>query len=251
MNDIHLKSNQEIEIMAENGKILAKIMRDLEKQIEPGIRTKDLNKLAEELVLKFRGKSSFKGYEGFPSGLCVSINEELVHGLPSERKLKAGDIISLDLGFYKNGFHADMAVTLSVGEIKADTQKLIDATKRALDIGIEHAKAGNTFNNLGSAIQEYIEKKGYGVVRELCGHGIGKALHEKPQVLNYRDKVAEGNVIKQGMIFCIEPMVTVGDWHIKQKNDSFTFATKDDSLCAHFEHMVAITKKEARVLTRL
>jgi len=251
MNSIHLKSHQEIETMAENGKILAGIMQELERQVKPGIRTKDLNKLSEELVLKFGGKPSFKGYENFPSGLCVSINEELVHGLPSERKLKTGDIVSLDLGFYKNGFHADMAVTLPVGEIKAEAQILIDITKGALDIGIKHAKVGNTFNNLGGAIQEYIEKKDYGVVRELCGHGIGKALHEKPQVLNYRDKVIEGNIIKEGMVFCIEPMVTVGDWHTKQKGDGFTIATKDGSLCGHFEHMVAVTASGTKILTKL
>jgi len=251
MNSIPLKSQQEIEIMAENGKILAKIVQTLGKQIKPGIRTKDLNKLAEELIFQFKGKPSFKGYGEFPSGLCVSINEEIVHGVPSERKLEIGDIVSLDLGFYKNGFHADMAVTLPVGEIKTETQKLIDTTKRALDIGIEHARAGNTFNNLGGAIQEYVEKQGYGVVRELCGHGIGRALHEKPQVLNYRNKIAEGNIIKEGMVFCIEPMVTVGDWHIKQKGDGFTITTKDSSLCAHFEHMVAVTARGAKILTKL
>jgi methionyl aminopeptidase len=250
MSNIPLKSKKEIEIMRENGRILVRIMKELEKEVKPGIRTIDLDKCAEELVSKFKGIASFKGYKGFPKALCVSINEELVHGMPSKRKLKKGDIVSLDLGFLKNGFHADMALTLGLGKISKKVQKLINVTKEALDIGVRYAVPGNTFKDLGGAIQKYVEKKGYGVVRGLCGHGIGKELHEKPQVLNYKDKRVQ-DVIKEGMVFCIEPMVTIGDWHVIKKEDGFTFATKDGSLCAHFEHMVAVTGHGPRVLTKL
>ena len=247
---ITIKSKQEIQIMAEGGKILAKIMKELEKLIRPGITTRELNKVAEDLIFKYGTKPSFKGYEGFPSVLCTSINEEVVHGLPSDRVLKEGDIISLDLGIFYKGFHSDMAVTLPVGKISPEARRLIRVTKKVLKIGIKKARPGKTIGDVGNTIQRYVESQGFNVVRDLCGHGIGKNLHEEPQILNYA-KRKTGPEIKEGMVFCLEPMVTMGDWKIKKSNDGYVFATVDGSLSTHFEHEVAITKDSCKVLTKI
>ena len=247
---ITIKSPEEIKIMAEGGKILARIIKDLGKRVRPGIETRELNKLAESLILKSGGKCSFKNYQGYPACLCTSINEEIVHAVPSARSLKEGDIISLDLGIFYKGFHSDMAVTMPVGKINPETARLIRVTKKALKRGINKVKTGSTFGDIGNAIQKYAESQGFNVVRDLCGHGIGRELHEDPLILNY-GKRGTGSEIKEGMVFCLEPMVTVGDYHIKKGKDGQVFETSDGSLSAHFEHMMAVTKNGCRVLTEL
>ena len=245
---ITIKTPEEIEIMREGGKILAKIMKELESKVAPGIITKELDRVAEDLVFRYGAKPSFKNYQGFPAALCTSINEELVHCVPSERKLKQGEIVSLDLGILYKGFHTDMAKTVPVGKISAEAQRLIRITKKALKRGIKKVRPGNTFGDIGNTIQRYVEGQGYNVVRDLCGHGIGREIHEDPQVLNY-GKRRTGPELVQGMTFCIEPMVTVGDWKIKKAKDNYGFQTSDNSLCAHFEHTLAVTKTGCEVLT--
>lgn len=243
--------------MAEGGRILARIMEKLANHVRPGITTQELNFLAEEMILKEGGKCSFKGYKEkgysnrpFPACLCTSINEEIVHMVPSKRVLKEGDIISLDLGLFYKGFHTDMAITLPVGKVKPEVLRLIRVTKKALKRGLKKVKPGNTFGDIGNAIQRYVEKQGLNVVRELCGHGIGRQLHEEPQILNYGERHS-GELIKEGMVFCIEPMVTMGNWHIKRAKDGFGYQTKDGSLSAHFEHTVAITRRGYKILTQI
>ena len=247
---IPIKSEKEIQIMAENGKILASIMKELKKRVEPGINTQELNRVAETLILNSGGKPSFKRYEGFPATLCTSINEEIVHGIPSKRKLKNSDILSLDLGMKRKGFHVDMAITLPVGKVDPEAKRLVRITKKVLKIGIKKAKIGNTINDIGNTIQRYVESQGFNVVRDLCGHGIGKELPEEPKILNY-GKRHTGFKIKQGMVFCLEPMVTIGDWKIKKTKDGFGYQTVDGSLSAHFEHTIAITKHGVKVLTEM
>ncbi|MDO8601448.1 MAG: type I methionyl aminopeptidase [bacterium] len=257
---MEIKTQEEIEIMAEGGKILAGIIDKLAELVEPGIKTRELNKVAETFVLNSGGYCSFKGYDGYPACLCTSVNEEIVHAIPSERKLKEGDIISLDLGIFYKGFHNDMAITLPVGKISPAAKRLIDVTKKSLEVGIEKIKPGNCFGDISRAIQKYAEGQDFGVVRELCGHGIGRELHEDPQILNSVsmsketvDKVKyQGEAktkLKQGMVFCIEPMITAGDWRIKKSGDDFAYQTRDNSLSAHFEHTIAVTKDGARILT--
>ena len=246
---IGIKTPEEIKIMAEGGKILARIMKELEKQVRPGITTRELDKAAEGLVLSWGAQCSFKGYHGYPACSCTSVNEEIVHAVPSGRILKDGDILSLDLGVFYNGYHSDMAITLPVGKISPEVQKLIKATKESLEIGIREAKIGSTFGDIGSAIQKYVESSGFNVVRDLCGHGIGKDLHEDPEILNY-GKPGVGPKIKEGMVFCLEPMVTAGDWHIKRSKDGQGFITDDGSLSAHFEHTIIVAKAGSQVLTK-
>ena len=246
---ISIKTPEEIKIIAEGGKILAKIMKELEKQVRPGITTKELDRLAESLILKSGGRCSFKGHEGFPACLCASVNEEIVHAVPSNsRTLKEGDIISLDLGILFNGFHTDMAITLPVGKVTPEVLRLIRVTKKALKRGIKKIRPGNKIGDIGNAIQRYVESQGFNVVRELCGHGIGKELHEEPQILNY-GKRKTGPEIKEGMVLCLEPMITVGDWRIKKTGDGHGFQTADGSLSCHFEQTVVATKNGAKILT--
>ncbi len=245
---ISIKSPEEIEIMAEGGKILAKVMADLEKNVRPGITTEELDRLAESLILKSGGKCSFKGYQNFPACLCTSINEEIVHALPSSRILKEGDIISLDLGLFWKGFHSDMAITLPVGKVSPEALRLIRVTKKALKRGIKKVRPGNTIGDIGNTIQRYVESQGFNVVRDLCGHGIGKELHEDPQILNF-GKRKSGPEIKEGMVLCLEPMVTVGSWKLKKSRDNYGYETEDGSLSCHFEHTVAVTKDGAKILT--
>jgi len=265
---ITIKSEKEIEIMAEGGKILARIMKELEKKVRPGIKTKELDRLAESLIscppksflptealakvgaAEDKIKCSFKGYEGFPTCLCTSVNEEIVHGVPSDRVLKEGDIISLDLGIFYNGFHADMATTVPVGKVSPEVQRLIRVTKKALKRGIKKVRPGNTFGDIGNTIQRYVESQGFNVIRDLCGHGIGRELHEDPEVLNF-GKRHSGEKIKEGMTFCIEPMVSMGDFKIKKSKDGYGWQTADGFLCAHFEHTVVMMKNGCKVLTEL
>jgi len=245
---ILIKTPEEIQIMAEGGKLLSKIVKVLEKKIKPGIKTKELDRAIEALIFNCGGKPNFKGQDGYPAALCTSINEEIVHSVPSKRILKEGDIITLDCGLLWKGFHTDMAVTIPVGKISSQAEKLIQSTKEALKKGIKKVRPGNTFGDIGNAIQEYAESQGFNVVRELCGHGIGRNLHEDPQILNYGKKHS-GLKIKEGMVFCIEPMLTAGNWKIKKSKDGYSYETKDGSLSAHFEHMMAVTKNGVKVLT--
>jgi methionyl aminopeptidase len=245
---ISIKSKEKIAIMAEGGKILAGITKELEKKVKPGITTKELDELAEELIFKSGGTPSFKGYDGFPATLCTSINEELVHVIPSRRKIKEGDMLSLDIGMKYRGYHSDMAVTLPVGKVSLEAQRLIRVTKKALKRGIKKVRPGSTFGDIGNAIQRYVEDQGFNVVRDLCGHGIGKELHEEPKILNY-GKRHTGPEIREGMVFCLEPMVTAGDWRLKKSKDGYGFETKDGCLSCHFEHMMTVTKNGVKVLT--
>ena len=250
---IKIKTKKEIEIMREGGRILARIMDELRRKVEPGVSTEELDRVAETLIFKFGAKPAFKGYQGFPATLCTSVNYQIVHAVPSDYKLKRGDILSLDLGIKYKGFFTDMALTVPIrdrvsGSFDPEKLRLIRVTKKALKLAIKKARAGNTFGDIGNTIQRYVESQGFNVVRELCGHGIGKELHEEPQVLNY-GKRHKGEEIKEGMVFCIEPMVTVGDWHIKKSSDGFGWETEDNSLSAHFEHTVAITKTGCQILT--
>lgn len=246
---IKIKTPEEIQIMAEGGKLLAQIIRELEKEVRPGIATRFFNELAEKLIFQYGGKPNFKGEDGFPAAICTSINEEIVHIVPSDRLLKEGDILSLDIGMEYKGYHSDMAVTVPVGKISPEAQRLIRVTKKALKRGIKKARIGNTLGDVGNTIQRYVESQGFNVVKELCGHGIGKKLHEDPEILNY-GKRHKGLKIQEGMVICIEPMVTQGDWRIKRSKDGQGFETRDGSLSCHFEHEIAITKKGPRVLTQ-
>ncbi len=245
-----IKTSDEIEIIAEGGKILAGIMKQLEERVKPGITGKELDRFAQNMIFKAGGECSFKGYEGFPGCLCVSFNEEIVHAAPSDRVFKEGDIVSLDLGIFYKGFHSDMAVTLPVGKIDSEKARLLRVGKKALKRGIKKARPGNTFGDIGNTTQRYIESQGFGVIRELCGHGIGRELHEEPKILNY-GKRRSGLEIKKGMVFCLEPMVAVGDWRIKKSKDGFGFETVDGSLSCHFEHTIVVLGNGAKILTVL
>ena len=245
---ITIKTKEEIAIMREGGRILAKITKDLEKMVKPGISTQELNRAAQALVLKSGGKCSFLGYQGFPACLCTSVNEEIVHAIPSGRALKEGDIVSLDLGILYKGLHTDMAVTVPCGKVSPEINRLIRVTKKALKRGIKKVGPGNTFGDLSNTIQRYIEDQGFSAVKDLCGHGIGRNLHEDPEILNYGTRHS-GAEIKPGMVFCLEPMVAVGKGEIKKSKDGYAYETADGSLSCHFEHTMVATKNGAKVLT--
>jgi len=241
--------------MKEGGRILAHIMEELKKKVEPGVTTKELDRVAETLIFKSGAEPAFKGYQGFPATLCTSVNHQIVHAVPSDYKLKRGDILSLDLGIKYQDFFTDMAVTVPVrdptsGNFEPEKLRLIRVTKKALKLAIKKAKPGNTLGDIGNTIQRYVESQGFNVVRELCGHGIGRELHEEPQILNY-GKRHKGEKLKEGMTLCLEPMVTVGDWHIKKSSDGFGYETRDGSLSCHFEHTVAMTETGVSVLTKI
>ncbi|MCH8048621.1 type I methionyl aminopeptidase [Patescibacteria group bacterium] len=248
---ISIKTPEEIQMMREGGKKLARIMEALKKQVEPGKSTAELDAFAEYEITKAGAKPAFKNYQKFPNTLCTSVNEELVHVIPSmEKILKEGDIITLDLGLIWKGFYVDMARTVAVGKIDDEKTHLIRATRKALRLGITKTRPGNTTGDIGNTIQRFIESQGYNVVRDLCGHGIGRELHEEPPVLNY-GKRKDGPELKEGMVICIEPMVTQGDWQLKHSSDKYGYTTKDDKLSAHFEDTIAITKEGVEVLTTL
>lgn len=242
-------TRQQIEIMRQGGKILAKIVKEVAFEARAGIATKELDSLAEGLIFKYGAKPAFRDYNNFPAALCVSINEEVVHGIPSSRVLKEGDIVSLDLGILYKGFYADMAVTLGVGKIDPEAARLIRITKKTLKIGIKKIKPGNTVGDIGNTIQRWVESQGFNVVRELVGHGIGKSLHESPQIPNY-GKRHKGEELKEGMVLCLEPMVTAGDWHVKEKEKNGAWATTDNKLSAHFEHTIAVIKNGHLIITK-
>jgi methionyl aminopeptidase len=246
---INLYTEKEISIMAEGGKILAKVIYETAKHAKVGTTTRELDKVAEDLIFTYGAKPAFKGFNDYPAALCASINEEVVHAIPSDRKLKEGDLLTLDLGIRYKDYCTDMAITIGIGKIDAKLQKLMNVTKKSLELAIKQCKPGNRLGDIGFAIQGYVEKNGFNVIRDLVGHGIGKKVHEEPEVLNYGEK-ATGIVLKPGMVIAIEPMIVMGDYEVERAKDGFAFLSKDRSISAHFEHTIAITKKGCRVLTR-
>jgi methionyl aminopeptidase len=232
--------------MRECGKVLAAILDKLRAEIRPGIKTAQLDMIMAEETEKREVIPSFKNYRGFPANLCVSVNDEIVHGIPGERILQEGDIVSLDAGVKLNGFHTDAAITLGVGRISKEAQDLIAVTEDSLKSGIAQAINGARVGDISSAIQHYVEAKGFSVVREYTGHGVGRDLHEEPSIPNF--VVGKGPMLRKGMTLAIEPMVNVGDWHTKLAANQWTVLTADGNLSAHFEHTIAITYNEAEVL---
>lgn len=245
---INYKTEEEVEIIKEGAQILGRAHAEVAKRIEPGVKTIDLDRVAEEFIRDNGGVPSFKNYNGFPASLCISLNENVVHGFPGEYALKDGDIISVDCGvFYKN-FHSDSAFTYPVGEVAEDIIKLLHVTKESLYKGIEKAVYGNRIGDIAYAIQEYVEQFGFGIVRELVGHGVGHDLHEDPEVPNY-GKRGKGIKLNHGLVIAIEPMVNLGSKSIVQEADGWTIRTTDRKPSAHYEHMVAIFKDRTEVLT--
>jgi len=245
---IIIKSDREIAVMRQAGRIVATILGILSKQVRPGMKTKELDIIAGRESERLGAKSSFKGYRGFPANLCVSVNDELVHGIPGKRVLNEGDIVSLDFGAIFNGFQGDAAVTIGVGEISPQARQLLETTKTALKAGIAAAYPGARLGDISAAIQNCAESRGYSVVREYTGHGIGREMHEEPQIPNF-GQPGTGPVLKRGMTLALEPMVNIGDWHTRLGGNQWTVFTADGSLSAHFEHTIAITDAEPEVLT--
>jgi methionyl aminopeptidase len=252
---IDIKSRREIDAMRQSGRIVSKVLGILVERMRPGMKTKELDTIAEREMKKLGAESSFLGYRGFPANLCVSVNDEIVHGIPGDRVLKDGDIVSLDFGVVYRGYHGDAAVTVGIGEIDPAARRLIETTQASLEKGIAAARPGANLGDISAAIQAYAESQGYSVVREYTGHGIGRQMHEDPQIPNcteppYGLKSGAGPVLKKGMTFAIEPMLNVGDWHTRLANDHWTVLTADSSLSAHFEHTIAISDNGPEVLTR-
>jgi methionyl aminopeptidase len=248
---IYLKSERELNLMRKAGAIVAQILDDMAKMTAPGISTGELDRFAESRIKELGAKPAFKGYNGFPACVCISVNQEVVHGIPSNKRvLKDGDIVGLDFGVIYDGWYGDSARTVPVGKISDEAQKLLDVTKESLYRGIAQCREGNRVFDIGHAVQNYVENFGYGVVREFVGHGIGRALHEDPQVPNYGPK-GKGPALKVGMVLAIEPMINAGSHEVKVLKDGWTAVTVDNSLSAHFEHTVAITPNGPEILTAL
>ncbi len=246
---ITVKSAREIDLMTEAGRILGIVHDELAKAICPGMTTKAIDKLGEEIIRSYGCIPSFLNYEGYPASICVSINEEIVHGIPSEHRfLRDGDIVSLDAGVIYKGYHSDAARTHAVGEISEEAKKLIQVTRECFFEGIKEAREGNHLFDISGAIGRYAESRGYGVVRDLCGHGIGTALHEAPEIPNY-EMNRKGVMLKAGMTLAIEPMINIGTWKVDWMPDEWTVVTKDRSLSAHYENTVLITDKDPIILS--
>ena len=245
---IVIKSKQQIELMREAGKIVAETHQILKEAVRPGISTLELDKIAEDNIRKYNAIPSFKGYGGFPGSICASVNDEVVHGIPSSRILKEGDIVSLDIGAYYKGYHSDSAKTHGVGVISEEDRKLIEVTKQSFYEGIKFAKEGYRLSDISHAIQEYVEKYGFSVVRDLVGHGIGPQLHEDPQIPNY-GLPGKGRRLQWGMVLAIEPMINAGRYKVKILSDDWTVVTADGKKSAHYEHTIAITEDEPIILS--
>lgn len=244
------KTQREVEIMREAGRIVAITHEELRKHIKPGITTQELDAIAEEVILKHGATPSFKGYGGFPGSICASVNEELVHGIPGKKVLKDGDIISIDIGAYYKGYHGDSAWSYQVGTISEDTKQLLVVTEQSLYKGLEMAKPGNKLSDISHAIQQYVENHGYSIVEDFVGHGIGQKLHEDPPIPNY-GLPGQGPILKKGMTLAIEPMVNQGKKQIRILPDNWTVITADKKLCAHYEHTIVITDDGYEILTQL
>lgn len=246
---INIKTPEEIEIMRECGRIVARALSAMAAAIEPGkVTTADLDKVGEEVLENAGARPSFKGYRGFPAAACISVNEEVVHGIPGLRVLQEGDIVSLDIGAFFEGFHGDSAWTYPVGEVEPETQRLLNVTKESLFQAIAQARPGKRVGDISAAVQGYVEKNGYSVVKDLVGHGIGRSLHEEPNVPNF-GKPGTGAKLRPGMTICIEPMINQGKYPVHCLDDHWTIVTKDGKISAHFEHMVLITGAAPEILT--
>ena len=245
---IYLKTEEEIELIRESSLLVGKTLAEIAKEIKPGVVTERLDRIAEEFIRDNGAVPGFKGYNGYPSTLCISINEQVVHGIPGTRILKDGDIVSVDCGTILNGFYGDSAYTFTVGDVTEEKLQLMKRTKESLYKGIDQAVAGKRVGDIGYAVQTYVEEKGYSVVRDLVGHGVGKNLHEKPEIPNY-GKRGTGVKLKEGLVICIEPMINLGTSKVIQERDGWTIRTADNSASAHYEHAVAIHKNQADVLS--
>jgi methionyl aminopeptidase len=247
---IVLKSEEEIKRMAEACRIVAEVLEGIKKIIAPGLTTKEIDEFAESFIRSKGAKPAFKGYRGYPSSICTSINEQVIHGIPSSTKMRNGDIISIDVGVNYRGFFGDAALTVPVGTIGKEAQRLVNVTERALRAGMERTVAGNRISDISASIQQCAESEGFSVVRTFVGHGIGRELHEEPQIPNY-GRPGEGPEIREGMTLAIEPMVNAGGWEVLILKDGWTAVTKDRKLSAHFEHTVAVTKNGPEILTKI
>lgn len=245
---IIIRSSREIDQLRRANVIVAEVLQKLRKAIAPGISTRELDQMAEEVILSRDALPAFKGYRGFPRSVCISINEEVVHGIPDQRKLKEGEIVSIDVGTNLNGYFGDAAVTLPVGEVDREAQRLLEVTEKALYVGIEQARVGNRLFDISFAIQAWVESHGFSVVRDFVGHGIGRSLHEEPQIPNFGPP-HQGPRLEKGMIFALEPMVNEGTYEVKILSDGWTVVTADGKRSAHFEHTIAVTDGEAEILT--
>ena len=246
---IHLKTNEEIELLRENNILVSETLAEVGRHIQPGVTTKELDRIAEDFIRAHGAVPAFLGYQGYPASLCISINEQVVHGIPSDKVvLKEGDIVSVDCGTFMKGFVGDSAYTFAVGEVSAEARKLLEVTKEALYKGTAQAKAGNRVGDISAAVQEYAESFGYGVVRELEGHGLGRKMHEAPGVPNFGAR-GRGPLLKEGMVICIEPMINMGSKAVVFERDGWTVRTKDRKPSAHFEFAVAIRRNGPDVLT--
>lgn len=245
---IVFKTAEEIEYIRKSSLLVGKTLAEVARNLKPGVTTLELDSLAERFILEHGAKPSFKGYHGFRHTLCISVNEEIVHGIPGSREIKDGDVVSIDCGVYLNGYHGDSAYTFPVGTVDEEVLQLLRVTKTSLYRGISMARAGNRIGDISAAVQDYAEANGYGVVRELVGHGLGRNLHEKPEVPNYGKK-GSGPVLKSGMTLAIEPMINMGVRSIKQLNDGWTVITSDRKPSAHFEHTIAVTDGEPEILS--
>jgi methionyl aminopeptidase len=250
VGQVEIKSRDEIALMREAGRIVSEILDELEKAVAPGVTTWDLDALAEKLIYQQGARPAFKGYHGFPACLCASVNDEVVHGIPSKRrKLREGDLMKLDFGVVYRGFFGDSARTVPVGKVSSEAQALVNATREALNKGIQAMVAGNRLGDIGHAVQSYVETRGFSVVRTFSGHGIGRRLHEAPDVPNY-GQPGSGMKLRPGMVLAVEPMVNQGTDEVMVLEDQWTAVTRDSKLSAHFEHTVLITEGGPEVLTR-
>jgi len=246
---IYIKSEREIEGIKAAGKIVALTLDYIKDQIKPDLSSSQIENLCADYIISHNAKPAFKGYHGFPASVCISVNDEVVHGIPNGRKIKLGDIVKIDVGVYKDSFYADGAKTFAIGAVNQNTKKLIDVTEKSLYLGIDQARAGNHLGDISSSIQKYVEANGFSVVRELSGHGVGIELHEEPMIPNF-GVASKGITFKKGMTLAIEPMVNMGSYEVLTQSNNWTVVTKDGKPSAHFEHTILITDTEPEILTK-
>ncbi|MHB8145995.1 MAG: type I methionyl aminopeptidase [Vulcanimicrobiaceae bacterium] len=245
---VTLRSARELETMRRSGKITAKVLTDIMHAARPGVSTRDLDRIAEQGIRGLGGVPTFMGYHGYPASICASVNAEVVHGIPGDYVLQEGDLLSIDIGTTLDGYVSDSAVTVPVGAISTEARRLVDVTQESLMLGIAAMQAGNRLGDIGAAVQAHAEQHGYGVVRELVGHGVGTAMHEEPQVPNYGRR-GTGMELRPGLVLAVEPMITQGDYRVKILKDGWTVVTTDGKLAAHFEHTIAVTQDGPKILT--